>query len=96
MGHHLTQGDRYYIKAQRDIGKTIAKIASKIKVDKSTLSRELNRNCGQRGYRPKQAQKNASRRWKNAAKAIKLTPPLKRFITKKIRQDWCEVARYLK
>ena len=88
MGRHLIEGDRYYIKAQRDIGKTIAKIASKLKVDKSTISRELNRNCGQRGYRPKQAQTNASRRWKNADKAIKLTPPLKRFITKKIRQDW--------
>ena len=88
MGRHLTQRDRYYIKAQRDTGSTIERIAKKLKVDKSTISRELNRNCGQRGYRPKQAQSKAIRRWKDAAKAIKMTPQLQRYITKKIRRDW--------
>jgi IS30 family transposase len=88
MGRHLTQEDRYYIKAQKDTGKTLDKIAKKLKVDKSTISREISRNSGQRGYRPKQAQAKASRRWKEAPKAIKMTPQLKSYITKKIRQDW--------
>jgi len=88
MGRHLTLENRYYIKAQRDTGKTIEKIAKKLKVDKSTISRELDRNCGLRGYRPKQAQEKASRRWKDAAKAIKMTPKLKSYITAKICKDW--------
>jgi IS30 family transposase len=88
MGRHLTQEDRYYIKGQRDTGKTIERIAEKLKVDKSTISRELGRNCGERGYRPKQAQAKADQRWMGAAKAIKMTPQLKSYITKKIRLDW--------
>lgn len=88
MGRHLTHGDRYYIKAQRDMGKSIEKIARKLKVNKSTISRELSRNCGKRGYRPKQAQEKARRRWEGAAKATKMNRPLKVYLTKKIRQDW--------
>ncbi len=88
MGRHLTQEDRYYIKAQKDIGKTIAKIAKKLKVDKSTISRELTRNSGQRGYRPKQAHAKARQRWTSATKATKMTAKLKSYIKSKIRQDW--------
>jgi transposase, IS30 family len=88
MGRHLTQEDRYYIKAQSDIGKTIEQIAKKLKVHKSTISRELSRNSGERGYRSKQAQRKASERWRGAAKAIKMTSPLKAYITAKLRQDW--------
>lgn len=88
MGRHLTQEDRYDIKAQMDSGKTIEKIAKKLKVHKSTVSRELDRNSGDRGYRPKQAQRKADRRWRAAPKAIKMTSHLKFYITSKIREEW--------
>jgi len=44
--------------------------------DKSTISRELKRNTGARGYRPMQAHEMAVTRSKTAHKAIKLTVPV--------------------
>ena len=44
-----------------------------VETSESTISRELKRNTGWRGYRPKQAQNKTSRRKRNAAKAIKMT-----------------------
>jgi IS30 family transposase len=41
------------------------------------ISRELKRNTGQRGYRPKQAQMKAIQRRQSARKYIKMTPQLK-------------------
>lgn len=88
MGVHLKYEDRCHIKAQREAGKTLAEIAKKLKVDKSTISRELQRNGGRKGYRPKQAHRKADERWQAAPKAVKLTPKLRRHITAKLRADW--------
>lgn len=88
MGSHLSFEDRCQIKALRDSGKTFVEIAKKIKVDKSTISRELKRNRGRRGYRPKQAERKARKRWRSAEKAIKMTTELQRLISQKIRFDW--------
>ncbi len=51
----LTQEQRYQIYALMKMGHHQTRIANCIGVDKSTISRELRRNRGQRGYRPKQA-----------------------------------------
>lgn len=51
----LTQEQRYQIYALKKIGKTQSEIAKMVNVHKSTISRELRRNRGGRGYRPKQA-----------------------------------------
>jgi IS30 family transposase len=51
----LTQAQRYQIYALMKMGHPHTQIAECIGVDKSTISRELSRNRGQRGYRPKQA-----------------------------------------
>ncbi|MDD5226765.1 MAG: IS30 family transposase [Candidatus Omnitrophica bacterium] len=88
MGRHLTVEDRYHIQAKREVGHTLERIARKLRVDKSTISRELRRNCGERGYRPKQAQRKSDERWRNAAKAIKMTPKLERYVASRIRLDW--------
>jgi IS30 family transposase len=88
MGGHLTEGDRYHIKAQLEAGKTQAEIAIKLKVDKSTISRELKRNSGLKGYRPKQANKIAIARWRAAEKATKLTPALAKYLADCLRKDW--------
>ena len=51
----LTQEQRYQIYALKKMGHNQTQIANYFGVDKSTISRELKRNQGQRGYRPKQA-----------------------------------------
>ena len=51
----LTQGQRYQISALLKIGQNQTEIAEVIGKHKSTISREVRRNRGQRGYRPKQA-----------------------------------------
>ncbi len=51
----LTQAQRYQIYALRQTGHSRTEIAEVIGVHKSTVSRELQRNRGRRGYRPQQA-----------------------------------------
>jgi IS30 family transposase len=54
MRHYtqLTQEERYQIAALMKAGHTQSEIARLIGRHKSTISRELARNTGQRGYRP--------------------------------------------
>lgn len=60
----LTQAQRYQIYALREANHTQTEIAAIIGCHKSTISRELRRNSGKKGYRPKQAHDLAlSRRW---------------------------------
>nr|WP_216409287.1 IS30 family transposase [Arcanobacterium phocae] len=66
---HLTQEQRYQISALMQAKKSISEIARIIGCHKSTISREIKRNRGKRGYRPKQANQLAcSRRVNNSAK----------------------------
>jgi IS30 family transposase len=58
----LTQEQRYQIYALMKAGFNYTQTASEIGVHKSTVSREVRRNQGQRGYRPKQAQEVAAAR----------------------------------
>lgn len=64
----LTQEERYQIAALLKAGLTQNVIADMIGRDKSTISRELARNTGQRGYRPQQAQQRARKRQRNKAR----------------------------
>jgi len=59
---HLTQEERYHIYEGKTIRKSLRKIAEELKRDVSTLSREIRRNKGGRGYRPCQAHRLASER----------------------------------
>jgi len=52
---HLTQDERYQIHILKRAGHNQSEIADLMKRDKSTIGRELKRNCGERGYRPKQS-----------------------------------------
>ena len=56
----LTQEQRYQISALQRIGRSQTEIAQELVVHKSTIGRELSRNTGARGYRPKQADEKAS------------------------------------
>jgi IS30 family transposase len=52
---HLSQAERYQIHALMKAGHDQSQIAKLLDRHKSTISRELSRNTGSRGYRPKQA-----------------------------------------
>lgn len=59
---HLTEEERYQIDDLRREGFKKNKIAKILGRSPSTLSRELNRNQGERGWRPRQAQLKATER----------------------------------
>lgn len=59
---HLTEYERYQIWALRHKGHTMAEIGKVIDRNKGSISRELRRNLGERGYRPKQAHGKAQQR----------------------------------
>lgn len=66
---HLTQEQRYHISAYLKNGYSLSQIARELNVHKSTISREIVRNKGKRGYRPKQAEQLAiSRKANNSPK----------------------------
>jgi IS30 family transposase len=57
---HLREEDRKIIYRMRKAGKTQQEIADVLGVSQGTISKELRRNRGKRGYRPRQAQKRES------------------------------------
>lgn len=59
---HLTEEERYHIDDLKREGFTQKGIAESLKRSASTVSRELSRNKGERGYRPRQAQIKATER----------------------------------
>ena len=59
---HLTEEERYQIDDLRREGFKQNQIAKKLGRSPSTLSRELHRNQGERGWRPRQAQHKATER----------------------------------
>ncbi|MCJ7692372.1 MAG: IS30 family transposase, partial [Sedimentisphaerales bacterium] len=83
----LTEEDRIEIYAMKQAGKEQKKMAAELGVHPSTISRELGRNTGLRGYRPKQAQQKALQRRFNACKAIKMTPETIDYIECKLAED---------
>jgi transposase, IS30 family len=59
---HLTEEERYHIDDLRRHGLSQNQIAKLLGRSPSTLSREINRNTGERGWRPRQAQLKAIER----------------------------------
>ena len=84
----LTQEQRYQIYAFLKAGFSQSAIACEINVHKSTICRELQRNRGLKGYRPKQAHVKATNRRQGAAKYIKLAPKIIALVNSMIRQDF--------
>ena len=85
---HLTCEQRCQIYALLQSGHSQAHIARQIGVDPSTISRELVRNTGARGYRFKQAHEKASQRRQEASdKPRKMTPDLVELIEEKLTQE---------
>jgi transposase, IS30 family len=63
-------------------------IAKAIGVSQSTVSRELMRNTGKRGYRHKQAQERTFQRRNKASQPTKMTSTMIATIESKLRLEW--------
>lgn len=85
---HLTAEDRHYIETRHKLKASTTEIALALGRSQSTISRELNRNRGQRGYRHQQAHSKARQRPVEKPKAVKLTPPLVSSIDTLLEQQW--------
>lgn len=85
--NQLTENERYQIYALKKAGHSQKEIASLINRSPSTISRELARNTGLRGYRPGQAQQWSTKRRRQAYKARKLTEDVQKMIETLVRQD---------
>lgn len=94
----LTENERYQIAALKKADLTQKEIADLLGRHPSTISRELKRNTGLRGYRPIQAQRLSDCRRANAHKAIKLTCDVRDWIRDLISQQLSpeQVVDYLK
>ena len=84
----LTSEQRYQISALKKIGHGPTEIAKTLEVHKSTISRELSRNTGERGYRPKQATEKACERRANATTRKRISAETWAVVEEKLRQDW--------
>lgn len=90
MGYnHLTEEERYQIDDLRREGFNQKQIAKKIRRSPSTLSRELHRNEGERGWRPRQAQLKAQERLvvRGTNNARKISEDAWRYAEKHLTED---------
>ena len=86
--HHITQEERYLIWSHKKTGILPIEIADLLGRSKSSIYRELSRNTGGKGYRPKQADELALERHKSKPKAIKMTSEAIAITNSKISLDW--------
>lgn len=83
----LTQQERYQMYALKQAGHSQSEVAEVLERDRSTISRELRRNRGLRGYRPAQAHRKAMER-RRAKVPPRFSSPLWPIVEGLIRQDW--------
>lgn len=84
----LTYEQRCQISVLKKTGNSQREIAKCIGVNQSTVSRELARNTGKKGYRHKQAQAKSDERAVNASKPTKMTASMVEIIESKLRMEW--------
>ena len=82
----LTREERYQIYALKLAGQTQTQIANVLKRSPSTISRELIRNRGRRGYRPKQAQTLSIER--RAMNARQVDETVWQFAQDRLKEQW--------
>jgi IS30 family transposase len=83
----LTREQRYQIYALKKAKQNRTRIAAVIGCHKSTISRELKRNCGQKGYRPYQADELAYDR-QCEAYSSRVAWETWQQVERLLRQDW--------
>ena len=88
MNHpRVTQEERMHIYRWRQEGRTQGEIARRLNRSPGTISRELFRNRGLKGYRPKQAHEKARARTKRPGPR-RLTQEIIRDAEKHLRDGW--------
>ena len=94
----LTLEQRYHIQQCRRSGMSLTAIAKSIGCHKSTISREVKRNTGQRGYRYQQAQRCTAQRHQHKPKVFRLTDEVKQWIVTLLDQALSpeQICGYLK
>jgi len=98
MRHYtqLTQEERYQIDALMKAGHSLSEIACLLGRSKSTISREVRRNKGLRGYRPKQAHRLALER-RRAKCSPRIPDETWQWVERLLREDWSpeQISRWL-
>jgi IS30 family transposase len=84
----LTHNQRYQIYACLKAAFSQSHIARELRVDRSTIWRELKRNRGQRGYRPKPAHQLAQARCQAKANPTHITADTWKQVEVGLQQDW--------
>ena len=96
---HLTAEQRYTIYAFHKSGNSTKAIAHEVGKSQRTIQRELKRNRGLRGYRPKQAQQLAEdRRRKPKPHLLKMTLETISLVEEKLALQWSpeQISGWLK
>lgn len=95
--NQLTQEERYQIYACKKAGWTQKQIALDLGVHPSTISRELRRNTGERGYRPRQAHAKAVARHQERARRPRISVQEWALVEEQVREEWSpqQVSRRL-
>ena len=88
MYSHLTRDHRIMIYSLKHNGLSQSQIAKMVGCSQSTISRELKRNKGKRGYRFKQADTLASKRKSKASTRSSLTKPIRSYMIQAIQKKW--------
>jgi len=85
--NQLTEVERnqIYVLLQEDV--SLSRIAEILGRDSSTIGREIRRNRGQRGYRPRQAHRKAQER-RHIPRNFKMTPEVVAHIEEKLREEY--------
>ena len=99
MKHYtqLTREERYQISALKTAGQSKAQIGKVLGRHKATIGREMARNCGSRGYRPKQADSLAvNRRQEKITRRISSETWTR--VEELLREHWSpeQVSRWLR
>lgn len=89
MASHFTLQEREVLYRMKKAGKSKAEIAAMLGRHRCTIYRELTRNTGGRGYRPKQAQCLTEERRLDCRRNPKLSQPkLQKYVTKALKKKW--------
>lgn len=89
MACHVTFEERRLLYGLKQKGKSPTEIAELMGRHRSTIYRELDRNSGQRGYRPQQAQRLADERRLASRRPRKMDDPdVQRYVEERIEKLW--------
>jgi len=86
--NHLSQNERYQIFALMKAGLNQTQVALTLGRSKSTISREIQRNSGLKGYRPKQASLKSEVRDLRSRNAKKVSVDTLKSAFDLVRQEW--------